>query len=78
MEYIYKTPIDEHTCAFCKERTGKLVLSLSEAVNVQEGCTNRGEDGKSSACRCYVVKAVRKKTVLVYPGSPDIEFKEIK
>ena len=51
---IYKTPIDEHTCTFCKERDGKEVVSLLEAANIQEGCTNRGEDGKSPACRCYV------------------------
>ena len=51
---IYKTPIDERTCDFCKERDGKEVVSLSEAANIQEGCTNRGEDGKPWGCRCYV------------------------
>ncbi len=75
MEYIYKTPIDEHTCEFCKARDGKRAVLISDAANVQEGCTNRSEDGKESACRCYVAK--KTKTVLQFPGDPDIEMKEV-
>ena len=59
---IYKTPIDELTCAFCKERDGKEVLSLSEAARVHKGCTNRSEDGKTGACRCYVALDVEERS----------------
>ncbi len=55
-KFIYKTVIDEDTCDFCKTRDGKPVLSLSEAANIQEGCTNRNEDGELLACRCYVAE----------------------
>lgn len=53
-KFVIKNPMDERTCEFCKARAGKVVVLTSEATEIHEGCTNRGEDGKSGACRCYV------------------------
>ncbi len=75
-KHYYKNPLDEHTCLHCATQAGKDVETVEEAAAVPfRRCTN--ENG----CRCYVREVSeekKKRTFLVYPGDPDLEFKEPK
>lgn len=55
MEYTIKNPQDERTCLHCATQVGRDVVTVEEAAAVPfKRCTNKSEDGKTGACRCWV------------------------